>query len=175
MRTFLWMIAVVLLFTVLGSQAARADTIVTSGLYVTGIDGITINGTTYDVTFGTPDDTTFSSNPLDALSMATEIANDLSPYATVADTAYNTITFVGVDGGANVSVAQVGSIGTIGLSYASYSFRPVFNPSVYSWAEFSVVSTPEPGTSMLTLTGLGLLGLMMVMRKRIGQGLPLAS
>ena len=39
---------------------------------------------------------------------------------------------------------------------------------------FSAVSTPEPGTSSLTLIGTGLLGLM-VMRKRIARGLPQAS
>lgn len=37
------------------------------------------------------------------------------------------------------------------------------------------VATPEPGSLALTLIGVGLLGLMTVMRKRISPGLPQAS
>jgi hypothetical protein len=37
------------------------------------------------------------------------------------------------------------------------------------------IATPEPGTSVLMLIGIGSLGLMMVLRKRIAQGLPQAT
>jgi PEP-CTERM motif len=37
---------------------------------------------------------------------------------------------------------------------------------------FSVVATPEPGTSSLLLIGFGSLAAMMVLRKRIAQDLP---
>jgi hypothetical protein len=40
---------------------------------------------------------------------------------------------------------------------------------------FVVVQTPEPGTLTLMLIGLGLLGLMIVMRKRIARSLPQAA
>jgi hypothetical protein len=40
----------------------------------------------------------------------------------------------------------------------------------YTWAEASPVATPEPGTLILMLTGIGLLGLLMI-RKRIPLGL----
>jgi hypothetical protein len=39
----------------------------------------------------------------------------------------------------------------------------------------ALVSIPEPGTSSLMMSGLGLLGLMMVMRKRVSRGLPQAT
>ena len=52
MRKSFWMIPAVLLFTVLGSTTAHADTIVTSGDgSVIGIDGIDIDHTTYNVTW----------------------------------------------------------------------------------------------------------------------------
>ena len=38
-----------------------------------------------------------------------------------------------------------------------------------------VVATPEPGTTTLTLTGLGLLGLLVVMRKRYARSFPQAT
>jgi hypothetical protein len=44
-----------------------------------------------------------------------------------------------------------------------------------SVATVATVATPEPGTSSLTLIGLGSLGLIVVMRKRTAQGLPQAS
>ncbi len=46
------------------------------------------------------------------------------------------------------------------------------------FAEFSpavATAAPEPGTLTLTLTGVGLAGLMVAMRKRIAQGLPPAT
>jgi hypothetical protein len=39
----------------------------------------------------------------------------------------------------------------------------------------TAVATPEPGTIGMTLVGIGLLGLMMVMRRRLARGLPQAA
>lgn len=62
MRKSLWIIPVVLLLTALGSTTARADTIacgtatcVTTGGFVTEIEGLNIDGTAYNVTFDTTD------------------------------------------------------------------------------------------------------------------------
>jgi len=62
MRKSLWMIPVVLLFTAQGSTAAHADGVVVlnGGGDVTAIDGITLNGSLYNVTFTSTIDNTFS-------------------------------------------------------------------------------------------------------------------
>jgi hypothetical protein len=48
-------------------------------------------------------------------------------------------------------------------------------PSSGAYAEFASIAAPEPGAGALTLTGLGLLGLIVVMRKRKAPGLQQAS
>jgi hypothetical protein len=68
-----------------------------------------------------------------------------------------------------------------------FSFYPPYEPPFFgnpgfpdgdaSWGitSGSLTPTPEPGTDSLMLIGLASLGLMMVMRKRIGLGIPRAS
>jgi hypothetical protein len=167
--------------------AVRADTIVTSGGHVTGINGITIAGTTYNVTWGPVDDTTFAASPTNAAAMSLAIMNDLnSSGATVVAAAPPKVlvTAIGVDAGtyalvtvsgygspwgAAASTQYGGSGGGCGCAlWGDY----VLDYGADAWDEFSVasVATPEPGTTPLTLTGLGLLGLIVVIRKRIVQG-----
>ncbi len=83
MRKSLWMVAVVVI-TVLGSTAAKADdilnadgsTTVTAGGYVTAIDNITLNGQLYNVTFtSTGDIPTFSS--LDFNDLTTDVVDPI--------------------------------------------------------------------------------------------------
>jgi hypothetical protein len=170
MRKSLWMIPVVLLFTALGSTAAHADAIVTSGGNVTGINGITVAGTTYNVTWGTAIDTTFAASFTNATTMNNAIVADLSSYGAphVSDSASTELIVVGIDGGPTSPFA-----GSTGLAWGAQSESTITfdgqvggNPTFYAWDEFAVVATPEPGTAAFTLTGLGLLGLV-VLRKRV--------
>jgi hypothetical protein len=178
MRKSIWMIPVVLLFTALGSTTAHADSIVIDGSgNVIGINGILIAGTTYNVTWGTAIDPTFASSLVNASLINADIVNDLNAYGApaVADAVSNNLCAVGVDGGVSTASAQAlnacpNSPATWGGFVTSTSAWTGFvgnNPRTVAWDEFTVVATPEPGTTTLTLTGLGLLGLLVVLRKRI--------
>ena len=167
MRKFLWMIPVVLLFTALGSPTARADTIVQSGGIVTAIDGITIAGTTYNVTFGMTDDTTFAGSAT-ALTAIDALSVDLTPFPAVNQ---NFTNLIGVDGGsgtiytAGVEVAPLLFFFT--STMAQTSFSNFVGSGLAGYAEFTPRATPEPDTFTLALTGIGLLGLLAVIRKRV--------
>jgi hypothetical protein len=63
--------------------------------------------------------------------------------------------------------------GNIDETIIDYAFPPTPDYYVYGTLQFSPVPTPEPGSGVLLLTGVGLLGL--VTRKRIAWGLPQAS
>jgi len=186
MRTSLWMIPVVLLLTVLGNISASADTIIASGGNVTAIDGITIAGTTYNVTFGTTEDTTFSGDLTDAATAYDDIFADLtssSTYVTVggeygvivnASPDFYLIGEPSADG--DWTMLGEGDIDPIGLLPGGF-FIPFVISEPALFAEFSVVpvATPEPGSVMLLLTGLVLLGLMYVWRKRKAPALAQAT
>jgi hypothetical protein len=166
MRKTLWIIPVLFLFTALASTAARADTIITSGGYVTGIDGIAIAGTTYDVTFGTTEDTTFSGNTTGAADAAADISSDLNGYDCVTVYCYESI---GVYANSAVADEALGNgSGSWGVGTdTSTDFNNLVgeNGTGAAWAQFDPTPTPEPATGSLTLIGVGMLGF--VMRKRI--------
>jgi len=186
------MLSVVLLITALGSTAAHADSIVlatpgcTTNCDVTAINGINIAGTTYNVTFGTTEDTTFAGSATNAQTAATDITNDLNSgsYDTVDGEACN----FGVMGGATTYAAAstygfcldpANSWNLWTTPTASYLSTVAEYPGEYGfeWAEFSPVPTSaaEPGSLMLSLTGIGLLGLMVVMQKRKANALSSAN
>jgi hypothetical protein len=189
MRKSLWMLPVVLLITALGSTSALADTIacgsatcITSGGYVTGIEGLNIDGTLYDVTFGATDDLTFATNG-EAGDAAADIATALGTMGIVSSGT------IGSNGFQDYCVDRGGGYCTVynhetpypwflsAVFYSDYSadYNADHPPGFY-FAEFApAVATPEPGSLALTLTGVGLLGLMVVMRKRKAPGLAQAT
>jgi hypothetical protein len=188
MRKTLWMIPVVLLFPAIGSTTARADSVAcgtATCIYtvsgdVTEIEGIALGGTTYNVTFGTTEDMTFATNLTNADLMNQLIVESLNGPGTFA--LAGDACLVGVDGGTIVFLA-IGESSTCEPPGAGYVWgvsgtSPAYAGEVASgyggtlWAEFTPVtqSTPEPGTLLLTLTGVGLLGMMIAMRKRFAPG-----
>ena len=173
MRKSFWIFPVLLLSAAIGSTSARADSIVTSGGNVIGIDGITIAGITYNVTFGTTDDMTFARDQTDGQAMASAIASDLGSYTSVSDAVSNTIVYIGVDVGTQAALAQgpggpqPDSWYTFNTVRVSFENQITDMPDYSAWAEFTpVVPTPEPGAALQTLTGLVLSGLFLGMRKR---------
>jgi hypothetical protein len=193
-RKTLWMISVVLLLTALASTAARADSVAcgtATCIYtvsgdVTEIEGLSLGGTTYNVTFGTTEDTTFATNLTNADLMNLLINDALNggpgKFALVGDACV-----VGVDGGTLVYLTY-GESSTCEFPGAGFVWGvDLTTPASYAaevsnvfqgelWAEFTPVtqSTPEPGTLILMLIGIGLLGFLMI-RKRISLGLQRVS
>jgi hypothetical protein len=186
------MIPVVFLFTGLGSTAAHADTLLcggstcSSGGYVTEIESLPIDGTLYNVTFGTTDSnpSPFNTNG-DAGDAASDIVSALGTYSIVSSATYggNGYHYFCVDQGgggcALYAIAQGEGIPTWINIEASTSIVSLETEIPYGgiyFTEFSPdVATPEPGAFMLTLTGVGLLGLMVVMRKRYARSFPQAN
>ena len=154
MRKSLWIVPLLFLSTVIGSTTARADTVVTSGGNAVGINGLTFDGTIYNVTFVTTIDTTFASSFTDAQSVVNEIATDLSSYKVVSDSVSNTISEVGVDGG-TFSWVDLTDTGSVTFT-STAAFSPSAFPNEDAWASFQIVSSvPElnlrSGTSAMIL------------------------
>jgi hypothetical protein len=181
------MIPAIFLFTVWGSAAARADIIVeTPGFAVTAIDDITIAGSTYDLTFTTTALTPYAGAPTGIASVDNQIRTDLfGNFAETLRTAggslgsgvilWNSTTTpcgtgafeCGVDG-------DLAGDWTTESAPANFLCTPGSANCGTVYADFTpVAATPEPGTLTLALTGL--LGLILVMRKRKAPGLPQAS
>jgi hypothetical protein len=176
MRKALWMIAVVMLITALGSTSALADgtDVFNADGYVIAIDDITLNGTLYNVTFTSTIDNTFSAYAYYSTTMEgifTAIDGDLggTPINDGTGDYYAIEAAIENAGWAdNAPWFQESGYYTTGLwdDFVTDDTGTIF------WANFTpaVVATPEPATAPLTLTGVGLLGLMVVMRKRHSLG-----
>jgi hypothetical protein len=183
MRKSLWIIA--LAFAAIAAPTAHANTIacgsatcVTSaGGYVTEIEGLNIDATLYNVTFGATDDLTFATNG-EASDAASDIASALGTQFIVsaATTLGNGNQFYCVDsGGGNCQLYLHNSV----LPWQPSNPEPYLDSQANSmiatdgggfyFAEFSPdVATPEPGTATLMLLGIGL---VLAMRKRVATGL----
>jgi hypothetical protein len=168
MRKTLWVVPLLILCMAIVSTPASADslTIIETGGDVTAIDGLTILGNTYDVTFVntiTPA-VTFTSQT-DGETAATAIDNALNgissfPYTILGGVnvfvPYSSTLDVGISCG---SGSCTGPTWTMWTTAIYIPHNPTLGP--FPYAEFTVVSTPEPGTLSLLLVGLGLCGLMM--------------
>ena len=185
MRKSLWIIPVVLLFVTLGTPSAHADslsqtwditsfgTFTTLGLspFNSALGTLNTVGLTAISTLTVPDGLTGSillafpgvtinqvANPCqlsfgctDTAILADNGPTFYAPFFTPVSTFLTTFT---------ESYTAVGSAGDT----VNYSGTLTY--------DYSPVATPEPGTLPLELSGLGLVGLMFVMRKRLGLGLP---
>ena len=185
MRKSLWMIPVVLLCALLGSTTARADTLVTNaGGYVTSIDGMSIDGITYNVTFGSTEDLTFNLDFTGAHDAITDINADLGYYPIMDPSAigyaveYNSLA---IPSDAPFLTDNILSPWTTTPAVTDGTYNSeiaLSHPGTLFWAEFSPVTpvtTPEPDTAPLTLSGLGMLGLLVVIRKRVARRHPQAT
>jgi hypothetical protein len=162
-----------LVMGLIGVPAAHADTIITTGGFVTEIQGLNIDGTLYNVTFGTTADLTFATNG-EAGDAATDIVTALGTNNIVSSARYNPpynvqLFCVLLSTGQCQTGVQIGA-GTawslLGLTGGLNPGSPAFGAGAY-YAEFSpTVATPEPSSLVFTLTGVGILGFSMLMRKR---------
>lgn len=172
----LWVLAAALvsLFFTLNAPAASADTIVYS---VTGVG--TFAGTSFTVTTNAYLVPTFTVAP--------------DPGATVVYKGTNEGTLTDVVGKPNEIDLVTSGGGTIVFACCGVQQYPTFPVTNYAINENqtapnmmdtqvgevtvtdTIVPTPEPGVAGLMLLGLGSLGLMMVIRKRIARGVPQAA
>jgi hypothetical protein len=179
MRKSLWIIPI--LFLALGALHAHADTVVTYDINFTCTSGssciLPTSGTfTYDET-----DHTFSNFEVvwDGSSINLESVANAGPFVQGADSCLGSAT-----GGAATYLLMTAcpfntyepwlapSGGTFafteslnGTDYSSIRAGSLSSNDTQSWGDFTLTETPEPGTFVLMLTGIGL---VLVMRKRIG-------
>jgi len=180
MRKSLWLITEILLFSALGSTPAHADGVVVlnGGGDVTAIDSITLNGSLYNVTFTSTIDNTFNAYAYDdptLLAIVTAIDTSLMRKSLNDPTgiAYGVAT-----AGSRALVAVGGGEGVGALPWVVSGITPIelfewqglvdATPQRDFWANFTpaVVATPEPATGPLTLTGLGVIAVLMWKRRQ---------
>ncbi len=167
MRNSLWIIVAILLVAV-GAPYAHADSFVY----------------TYDVTFDPAVyGATFTTKPMQAVTMSrTLTAVDLRSYSLTGSFYLASFDKFILDygGAGDQAILTSNGLGTASATYSSNDALPLIDyrtAGTYSSgvATLSVSRVPEPATLGLMLTGVGLLGLMILMRKRIGHDLPRAS
>jgi len=188
MRSSIWTIPLILLLTALGSASAHADTVITSFENVEEIEGLNIDGTLYNVTFGDTDSnpSPFNTNG-DAGDAASAIANAIPviDYIVSGPPSGDAEQLFCVDAGAgqcDLAFEDYGwyYLGDVEEDSTIESWMSEFGEGYVYWAEFSPytpppVGTPEPGTLVLTMTGVGLLELTIMMRKRVAHRHPRAT
>jgi hypothetical protein len=172
MRKSLWMLPMALLITALGSTSALADTVVTNGGgYVTAIDGITINGSLYNVTFTSTIDNTFSAFAYNSPTITatihaidSDLGSALLNDANGADYGIATLGFTTVF----ANDAPPWTEGLTPMFTFVWDSLATSTPGYVFWANFNpaVVATPEPATEPLTLAGLGVIAVLMWKRRQ---------
>jgi len=163
--------------------ALRADTIITSGGNVIEIEGITVAGVTYDVTWGPTADLTFATDPTDAATMTSDIAGDLNAYeapgvgisdsfivlgAYGVSSTYAAYALGAPLGGSCIPIAgppAAGEWGTTVCDTGDFAMGVTDTPYLYAWDEFTVEAA-VPESSSLLLLAAGLLGLLGISLRR---------
>jgi hypothetical protein len=165
MRKSLWIILAVLLVAI-GAPYAHADSFVYT--YT-----VTLDPAVYGATFTT--------KPMQAVTTSTTLTPvDLASYSLTGSFYLGTLDEFILDYGyaGDQAILTSNGLGTASATYSGDDEFPLIDystPGTYSNGNRTdtliVRETPEPATLGLMLTGVGLLGLMMLMRKRIGQRL----
>ena len=129
MRKSLWMISVVTLITALGSTAAHADGLVVpnAGGYVAAIDGITLNGSLYNVTFTSTIDNTF-----DAFSAGSATLTAIQTAINTALNAYSTTSALNDSSGFNYGIEAGGEIAVSTTSSPSWIINSTVTESAFA-------------------------------------------
>ncbi len=158
MRKSLWIILAVL-FVAIGTPYAHADALV-----------YTYTVTFYPSLYGA----TFTTKPMQAVTAPNAILTitDLRSYSLTGSFYLGTFDefILNYGGGGAQGILTSNGLGTASATYSSndaFTLIDYSTPGTYSSgiATLSVSAVPEPATLDLTLAGVGLLGLLMVMRK----------
>ena len=166
MRKSLWIILAVLV----GAPYAHADSFVYT--YTVALDPAVYGAT-------------FTTKPMQAVTASTTLTTvDLRSYSLTGSFYLASFDKFILDygGAGDQAILTSNGLGTASATYSGDDEFPLIDyrtPGTYSNGNGTdtliVRETPEPATLGLMLTGVGLLGLMMLMRKRMGQRFPQAS
>ncbi len=173
MRKAIWVVPVLLLFAAIGAPNAYADSYTPT---FTCTDTCVSLPTAPAVSFPSP---TTIQETWDTLVFTLTLASpDAFGDTYMWENTYS-ISTAALASGIDISIIDETtgltssySAGYGGLNPFPLGGTPITDTGVLT---FSAVSTPEPGTSSLMLIGIGLLGSMVVMRKRIARGHQQAS
>jgi hypothetical protein len=200
MRKSPWIIPALLVFADIGPPNARADIITTYTITFTGASqALTPTGSfTYDSTVPnftdfqvvwdgfTFDLTSPANSPLIVGTLPvcfTASSGAAATYSLLTDCFSNPNTLwralAGFSGTTGIAVFDIANFDANGnsIDFQANATLPNAKPLASASGGFTATTivTPEPGTLLLTLTGVGLFGLTLVLRKRTARALPQAS